>query len=110
MVLTVPVIFFLFQVAMVVPLAAIIAVSLTTGSWFLGMGLIHTLVFAPILWWLSSLIVRSIRSLRRTDVQWALYTVFLVGFASLAWFAPYVAGGHSNDQALSWLQTFRPFQ
>lgn len=109
MALTVPVVFFLFQVAMFVPMAAIIVVSFTTGSWFLSMGLIHTAIFAPMLWGISSLIVSGIKRIPRTDIQWVIYMVFIVSFTSLAWLSPYVAGGHSNDQDLSWLQTFRPF-
>lgn len=108
MVFTVPVIFFLFQIVLVVPLAAIIVMSLRSEMGSLIFGAVHTMFFAPLLWGASLLIVRGLMCVPRTKFQITLYVTILAGLLVVAWHGPYSVGGHSNYRTYTWLQAFYP--
>lgn len=110
MMLTVPVIFFLLQLAALMPLAAIVVIGvahIASERGFLILALIHTAVYAPIFWLLAHFLSRAVMSIASPPVRLAALGAILFLLFVVTLVAPYSIGGHSNDQSLSWAQTFR---
>ena len=109
MAFTLPIIFFLFQIVLVAPLAAIVFVSIRMGSGLLILGTIHTLIFGPLLWIAARFLVRAIERIPTRNARLAVHLGIIACLVFVAWLGPYSVGGHSNDQNYTWLHTFHPY-
>ena len=109
MTFTVPVILYLGQIGMELPLAALLRYCFKGGvTWgAIVWGGIHTLVFAPLLWLASFVLVWVIGKVPVPPARIAAYLGIVAGVVFLAWLGPYGVGGHSNSQSYTWLQTFQ---
>jgi hypothetical protein len=106
---TVPVIFFLFQVAVLLPLAALPICAFQVGLSPVGgiiLLVIHLVILVPLLWgaaWLVATLIGRIPAAIGQRVALAACVGALIGWAAVG---PYEAGGHGTPVHASWLGAF----
>jgi hypothetical protein len=110
MVFTVPVMFFLVQVVLVAPLAAVIFVSIRSGTTgFLIFGAVHTVIFGALLFLAARLVAGVLEHIPKRNVRLLAQLGVIAFLMFVASLGPYSVGGHSNDQTYTWLHTFHPY-
>ena len=110
LVLTVPVIFFLFQLVVTLPLAALpvcgYRLSEPSRLGFFILVAIHLVLYVPVLWGLSRLVCRTILLIPHVAGQRIAYAASISTLVVLTVIGPYGIGGHGSTTSATWLSTF----
>jgi len=112
MALTLPVVFFLFQIVAIVPFAALIlhGAMMALGSPLFGiLVLVHFVVYGLLLWVISYAATRIIVRIGSPVVQKIAYGSVLASLVLVACITPYGAGGHGKPTTYTWFQAFVPW-
>jgi hypothetical protein len=110
LVLTLPVIFFLFQIVVRLPLAALpvcgYQISAPSPMGFSILVAIHLMVYLPVLWGLSRVVSRIILLIPHVAGQRIAFAASIGALVVLAVISPYDIGGHGSITSASWVGAF----